>query len=98
MAEKSDIQAVLDRTETYLTSRLLPFWIQRSPDEEAGGFLTYRDSEGRPAGETAKTFLMQIRMLYTMASAHRADLARQGADFILEALLGYRERRMDLDR
>ena len=92
MVEMSEIQAVLDRTESYLTSTLLPFWIRRSPDEEAGGFLTYFDSQGRPTGETVKTFLMQIRMLYTMASAQRAgygdgkceDLARKGADFILE--------------
>ena len=59
MAEKSEIHAILDRTESYLTSTLLHFWIQRSPDEEAGAFLTYDDSWGRPTGETVKTFLMQ---------------------------------------
>jgi len=92
MPASSDIQNVLHRTEAYLVEHLLPFWIERSPDTAAGGFLTYFDRDGRSTGETDKTFLMQIRMLYTMASAHRsgfgggqcAELARMGADFLLE--------------
>ncbi len=81
-----------ERTRIYLTETLLPFWIDRSPDLEFGGFLTYFDSLGRKTGETTKTFLMQIRMLYTLSSAHRAgygdgrcaELARAGARFIHE--------------
>jgi len=92
MPTTAEITAVLERTEAYLTDTLLPFWIDRSPDREAGGFLTYFDREGKATGERDKTFLMQIRMLYTMASAHRAgygqgrceDLARWAADFILD--------------
>jgi mannobiose 2-epimerase len=82
----------LEQSRGYLTDVLLPFWIDRSPDPEFGGFLTYFDSNGRPTGKTDKTFLMQIRMLYTMASAHRAgygggqcaELAEMGARFILD--------------
>ncbi len=92
MPTRSETQALLDRTEAYLTSALLPFWIERSPDHEHGGFLTYFNRQGQPTGETVKTFLMQIRMLYTMSSAHRAgygngrcaELAEHGADFILD--------------
>ncbi len=84
--------ALAARTERYLVDELLPFWIERSPDREYGGFLTYFDRDGLPTGETTKTFLMQARMLYTMSSAHRAGfgqgrcavLARWGADFILD--------------
>ncbi len=91
MPDRQTIQQVLDHTENYLTQTLLPFWIERSPDYEAGGFLTYFDRDGRPTGKTTKTFLMQIRMLFTMSSAHRAgygggrcaELARHAADFIL---------------
>ncbi len=86
------IQRILQRTETYLSEHLLPFWIEQSPDAEAGGFLTYFDRNGRATGETDKTLLMQIRMLYTMASAHRAgygagkcaELAQMGAGFLLD--------------
>ena len=92
MPTVAEIAAVLERTESYLTSTLLPFWMDRSPDTAAGGFLTYFDREGKPTGQSDKTFLMQIRMLYTMASAHRAgygggrceDLARWAADFVLD--------------
>jgi len=90
--ELRDVTTVLDHMQGYLTETLLPFWIQRSVDQEAGGFLTYFDRMGKPTGETVKTFLMQIRMLFTMASAHRAgygggrcaELAQWGADFILD--------------
>jgi len=90
--DPAELQICRDRTLRYLTSTLLPFWLERSPDPAYGGFLTYFDRSGRATGETVKTFLMQIRMLYTMASAHRAgygdgrcgDLARRGARFILD--------------
>ncbi|NLE45439.1 MAG: N-acylglucosamine 2-epimerase [Chloroflexi bacterium] len=92
MTELNEVRATLDHIEAYLRETLLPFWIERSPDRGVGGFLTYFDSQGRPTGETVKTFLMQIRMLYTMSSIHRAglddgrcaELARMGAEFILD--------------
>ena len=92
MPDRERIADVLRHAESYLTDTLLPFWLDRSPDREMGGFLTYFDRDGRATGETVKTFLMQIRMLYTMASAHRAgygggrcaELAEMGAEFILD--------------
>ena len=92
MPTGSDVVDALNKTRSYLREVLLPFWIERSPDREYGGFLTYFDRDGRPAGETTKTLLMQIRMLYTMASAHRAgygdgkcaELADMGSRFILD--------------
>ena len=92
MPDTGVLRGYLTRIETYLVDALLPFWIERAPDRECGGFLTYFDRDGSRTGETTKTFLMQIRMLYTMASAHRAgygggrcgELARMGAEFILD--------------
>jgi len=92
MPAKQEVESIYSKTNKYLTETLLPFWIERSPDREFGGFLTYFDRNGTPTGETTKTFLMQIRMLYTMASAHRAgygdgrcaELAKMGADFIID--------------
>jgi mannose 2-epimerase len=90
MPSHAEIINVLEGMESYLKDTLLPFWIERSPDREFGGFLSYFDRYGRSTGETTKTFLMQIRMLYTMSSAHRfgygngrcAELAEMGARFI----------------
>jgi mannose/cellobiose epimerase-like protein (N-acyl-D-glucosamine 2-epimerase family) len=85
------IYDVLERTRSYLTGSLLPFWIHKSPDPDYGGFLSHFDRDGKPTGETAKTFLMQIRMLFAMSAAHRAgygngrcgELAGDAADFII---------------
>lgn len=92
MIERSEIAGVRDHLAGYLQEKLLPFWVERSPDRECGGFLTYFDRHGQPTGETDKTLLMQVRMLFTMSSAHRAgfgggrcaELAAMGAEFILD--------------
>ena len=69
---QNELKALIDKTEAYLRTGLLPFWIDRCLDAECGGALTYFDGHGHPTGETDKPFLMQARVLYTMASAHRA--------------------------
>lgn len=92
MPTRPEIDDLIQRTESYLTGALLPFWLDHAADRECGGVLTYFDQNGHATGETAKPFLMQARMLYTMSSAHRADygngrcaeLAEHVARFILE--------------
>ena len=92
MADASKILEILEHLKRYLSESLLPSWIERAADREAGGFLTYFDRDGQSTGETVKTFLMQVRLLYTMSSAHRAgyghgkcrELAMNGAQFILD--------------
>lgn len=87
-----EIDDLILRTETYLTSALLPFWLDRAADRMHGGVLTYFGRHGCATGETEKPFLMQARMLYTMSSAHRAgygngrcaELAAHVAKFILD--------------
>ena len=92
MPTKNEIESIIETTETYLTDALLPFWIEKAPDPEFGGFLPHFDQAGKPTGETTKSFLAHIRLLYTMSSAHRAgygngrcaELARMGARFLLD--------------
>jgi mannose/cellobiose epimerase-like protein (N-acyl-D-glucosamine 2-epimerase family) len=92
MPGQEEITRILEHTERYLTEALLPFWMSHAPDKEYGGFLSYFDRKGEPTGETTKTFLSHIRLLYTFSSAHRAgyggdrcaELARWGADFLLD--------------
>jgi len=89
---REELRALRARTASYLSEVLLPFWIERAPDGEHGGFLTYLDRRGEPTGETAKTLLMQLRVILAMSAAHRAgygdgrclELARSGVDFVLE--------------
>lgn len=92
MPTRDEISNVLRRTEDYLRGKLLPFWLENSPDPGYGGFLSYFDRHGKPTGETTKPFLMQIRMLYTLSSTLRfgfgnersAALAAEGARFIAD--------------
>lgn len=76
----------------HLFEELLPFWATRGVDKEYGGYLTYFDKDGNPTGETVKTLICQLRMIFTYSSIHRANLdpdgkflemAQQGVDFVL---------------
>ena len=92
MPTNRDVSEVLTFAQSYIAESLLPFWLDRSPDPAYGGFLAHFDSNGKPTGETTKTFLSQIRMLYTLSSAHRAGygggrcaaLAEMGARFLMD--------------
>jgi mannose 2-epimerase len=92
MPSAAEVTGILDQTQAYLTEMLLPFWLENAADPEGGGYLTHFDQQGRRTADTTKTFLMQIRTLYTMSSAERAgygggrcaELAKLGADFILD--------------
>ncbi|MAF67567.1 MAG: N-acylglucosamine 2-epimerase [Planctomycetes bacterium] len=74
----------------HLSEELLPFWMERSPDQTNGGFLTWFDEDGRPTGETSKTFLAHARLLFVFSAAHRAgfgegralELAERAASFL----------------
>ena len=86
------IQEIIDLLDPYLEQKLLPFWLENSVDETFGGFLTYFDRDGSRTEKTDKTLIMQLRMIFTLASAHRAgygegrcaEAARQGLDFVLD--------------
>jgi len=92
MPTTGEITTTLNDARAYLTDVLLPFWLDRAPDPAYGGILPFFDRNGKPTGATEKTFLSQIRMLYTMSSAHRAgyggnrckELADACARFILD--------------
>jgi len=86
------VQDIIDLLLPYLKTKLLPFWLDNSIDEEYGGFLTYFNRDGSKSGKTDKTLIMQLRMIFTLASAHRAgygegrcvEATKQGIDFLLE--------------
>ena len=72
MPDRQELADLVQRTENYLTTALLPFWLDNAPDREQGGVLTYFDQYGKPTGETAKPFLMQTRMLCIRSPARIA--------------------------
>jgi mannobiose 2-epimerase len=87
-----DLEARGARARRHLEEQLLPFWMERSPDSDHGGFMTWFDELGEPTGETSKTFLGHVRLVFAFSAAHRAgfgdglalDLAHRAADFVEE--------------
>jgi mannobiose 2-epimerase len=88
----TQVQEKIDLLIPYLKHKLLPFWLDNSIDRDYGGFLSYFNHDGSRSGKTRKTLIMQLRLIYTMASAHRAGFgegrcakaAKQGIDFLIE--------------
>ena len=85
--------------EHHLKTVLLPFWLQRSADEEYGGFFTCFDNEGRTLLSRDKFTWSQGRMVWVWARlagmgifsaaerVHYLDLARSGATFLMQHCL-----------
>lgn len=92
MNVKERCQLFQEEMQNHLFNEIIPFWLTHGVDEQYGGFLTYLDKDGLPTGETLKTLLCQLRMIFTFSSAHRAglgdgkflELARDGVDFVLQ--------------
>jgi mannose 2-epimerase len=84
------MKGYLDRTESYLREKLLPFWIERIVEPRHGGFRTAFDRDGKPSGETQKTLLCQGRSIFTLSFAARLGyeplelegLVRRGMEFL----------------
>ena len=93
LPSKSELIGFRTDIEALLTDRMLPFWLDRSPDREFGGFITHFDEAGNDTGEDEKSLIAQTRMLYTFASAVRAGCearcagaARHAADFLIDRM------------
>ena len=91
---KNDVLEYRDKTESYLSNSLLPFWLERILDRMNGGFITHFDEFGKDTGEDNKSLISQTRSIYTMASAHRAGygdgkcalLAKSGVEFLINKM------------
>ena len=89
-SQRTQYEQALAEVQQHLHKELLPFWTARGPDTKEGGFLTYFDKDGKPSGETDKSFLSQCRCIFTYAQAHRAgygggkflEYARQGFEWV----------------
>lgn len=89
-----DLNRFLQEAEQHLMQELLPFWLDRSKDDEYGGFITHFDKDGHDAGTDEKSLIAQTRCVYTFASAARAgyhkerclEYAKHGVNFLLEKM------------
>ena len=87
-----DAKACLDRTEEYLTGKLIPFWAERIVEPRYGGFQTNYDRDGRRTSVTEKTLLCQARCLFTLSHAVRYGFDWEGSREMLAQGVAFLER------
>ena len=61
-----------------LKDNVLPFWTRATWDHEHGGFLTRLDRAGNVIDTSEKLFIKQVRMLWSLAAAHRFGITNRG--------------------
>ena len=82
---------MLMEAEVALSNNLMSFWTHNTWDIEYGGFLTRLDRCGRLLDESEKVLMMQVRMISSLAAAHRygltdygyLDLADRGFEYLV---------------
>ncbi|MBN1449719.1 MAG: AGE family epimerase/isomerase [Anaerolineales bacterium] len=85
----SQIQASMTQ---HFEQALIPFWIERGPDKEFGGFLTNFDEDGHHRGTPEKYLNTQARLVWWFSALYRRypqqdgfmEIAEQGVEFLLK--------------
>lgn len=85
------VSEMLMQAEVALSNNLMSFWTHNTWDIECGGFLTRLDRSGNRIDDSEKILMMQVRMISSLAAAHRyglkdygyLDLADRGFDYLI---------------
>ena len=93
--EASVLKEYLEKTESYLNEKLIPFWAQRAVEPKFGGFQTNYDRNGNRTEVTEKSFLSQCRSVFTISHAMRLgfdwpngqESIKQGIEFLSKYFL-----------
>ncbi|UCG85434.1 MAG: AGE family epimerase/isomerase [Gemmatimonadota bacterium] len=71
MERSSPISRLRNALFDELEQRMLPYWVENSVDEENGGFLGRIRRNGEPVRDAPKGSVLNSRILWTFAAAHR---------------------------
>ncbi len=77
---KEVLKPYLEKTEKYLNEKLIPFWEERAVEPKYGGFQTNYDKYGKRNEITEKSFLSQVRSIFTISHALRQGFAWKGGE------------------
>lgn len=88
---KDRVQAAQREVMGALKGGVIPFWTERSPDRDFGGFLTNFDKNGDHTGTPEKYLNSQCRLIWWFSTLARhfpqqsiyRQLAEQGVEFLL---------------
>lgn len=69
---------IMQQADAALKNNLMPFWAHNTWDTDYGGFLTRLDRRGRRQDDSEKILMMQVRMIFSLAAAHRYGLQDKG--------------------
>jgi mannobiose 2-epimerase len=91
---KNRLLDVRNRATANLRDSVLPFWTRATWDHQYGGFLTRLDRCGNVIDASEKLFIKQVRMLWSLAAAHKfgitdrgyLELAHEAFDFIVNTM------------
>ncbi len=91
---KKKLQEIQKKAIANLKDSVLPFWTRATWDKEHGGFLTRLDRSGNVIDASEKLFIKQVRMLWSLAAAHRfgitdkgyLELAHKAFDYIVQTM------------
>lgn len=93
--EATVLKEYLEKTESYLNEKLIPFWAEKAVEPKYGGFQTNYDRNGKRTEVTEKSFLSQCRSVFTISHAMRLgfdwtngkEAVKQGIEFISKYFL-----------
>ncbi len=71
MASPSPLRQLRSDLLDELQHRMLPYWVENAVDEENGGFLGQIRQNGERVRDAAKGSVLNARILWTFAAAHR---------------------------
>jgi len=92
MTSPNTMQNYLNAINEQLQNGIIPFWLERSWDNEHGGFLANFDSQGRLLPNPEKYLNTRARLVWWFSRLSRRypersefiELARKGVDFIIQ--------------
>ena len=92
MISQNTLQEYFAVINGQLQNGVIPFWLERSWDNEYGGFLTNFDADGQLMPNTEKYLNTQARLVWWFSTLSRRypersefiELARKGADFMIQ--------------
>ena len=82
------LQGIGEQALSHLSTGFLPFWYHHSWDAEKGGFVTQLENDGSWYEANDRRLIMQARMIWTFAAAHRHGL--RSLPYLERALEGMR--------
>lgn len=90
----SALQRIAEQANFNLRDHVMPFWADHTWDGDYGGFLTRLDRSGRWLDTSEKIMIMQVRMIASLAIAHRHGIddrgylerATQGFDYLIRTM------------